>query len=65
MICSQEEEAKAKAKAKKEVEKSGGNDYMGALSENTNKAVRGSPRALHNLRATRRIAPARLGLLAG
>lgn len=33
----QEEEAKAKAKAKKEIEKSGGNDYMGKLAENTNK----------------------------
>ncbi|KAL1530278.1 hypothetical protein AB1Y20_001190 [Prymnesium parvum] len=33
----QEEEAKAKAKEKKEVERSGGNDYMGALVENTNK----------------------------
>lgn len=33
----QEDEAKEKAKAKKEMEKSGGNEYIGALSENTNK----------------------------
>lgn len=33
----QEEEAKAKAKAKKAIDKSGGNDYIGELVENTNK----------------------------
>jgi len=32
-----EEDAKAKAKAKKEIEKSGGDDYIGVIKANTNK----------------------------